>query len=193
MEVESFSVKNTVCHIRRAAAHDMASIKQLVLFSSAHASKRRQQPAHGHGGGAGSGGFIRRILRKRMSDMLTRRLDWRYFYVAALDDGTLIGCVQTRPHRTGILEVASFAMDRAWRNWMVAARLSRYVIAQSRQPLWGTCTSRVMPFYKRLGAREAADPASVPAYMRRRRKIFNAIFRLLGRKVCLVAMVFERG
>ena len=112
--------------------------------------------------------------------------------MAVSDEGVLIGCGQVRPHKGGIWEMASVAVDKAWRGKGLAIAGGKFIVNSSPRPLWGTCISTSMPFYQRFGAVEVVDPKQMPSFLRFRRRLANILFRLARKKEYLAVMVLDR-
>jgi N-acetylglutamate synthase-like GNAT family acetyltransferase len=62
---------------------------------------------------------IRRLIRQVGINPLG--LDWRRFLIAVDAGGQLVGCGQVKPHADGSLELASIAVQPAWRGFARAA------------------------------------------------------------------------
>lgn len=100
-------------------------------------------------------------------------LDWRRFLVAVDAGGALIGCGQVKPHRDGARELASIAVEKAWRRQGVARAIIEALMAREAPPLWLTCASPRVPFYSRFGFSEVRDRDAMPADFRRMTRLFR--------------------
>jgi len=134
---------------------------------------------------------FRGALSKLLSAVFFSGVDWRKFVVAVSDDGALIGCCQVKLHKGGIREISTIAVDKAWRGKGIPTTGGEFMLANFPRPLWGTCLSRLVPLYQKLGAVEVVDPERMPPYLRRRQRWFNAFLRLARRKQYLAVMVVE--
>ena len=135
--------------------------------------------------------LIRGALWKMLSPILSSGFDWRNFVVAVSEKGALIGCDQVKPRKSGIWEMASVAVDNAWRGKGVAIANLEFVVTHFPHPLWGTCPSTHIPLYQRLGAVEVVDPKRMPPFLRRRQRWLNAFFRLARKKEYVAVMVID--
>ena len=118
-------------------------------------------------------------------------LKWARFLVALDNDGALIGCGQVKPHRDGSRELASIAVVREWRNQGIARAIIQELSQQHPLPLWLTCMSRLVPFYKPFGFVEMTDRKQMPPYFRRAVQFFPIYARLMSVQGYLAVMVKE--
>ena len=88
------------------------------------------------------------------------RLDWERFIVAE-DAGRFMGCVQLKPHKDGVRELASLAVQPDHQGQGIGGQLIQALIEREGGELYLTCRSRLTPYYERFGFR-AVDPAHVP-------------------------------
>jgi len=93
-------------------------------------------------------------------------LDWRRFVLAVDQHDRLAGCAQVKPHGDGTRELASLAVQPAYRGQGVARRLIEYLLAHHPPPLYLTCRSRLQPFYEKFGFR-VVSPQELTPYFRR--------------------------
>lgn len=131
------------------------------------------------------------ILSKVFAPIFTSGIKWRNCYVAVSEEGSVVGCVQLKPHAGDIFEFTSFVVHRKWRDRGIAIALCEHVVAQGPRPQWGTCTSDFIPFYRKFGAVEVTDSGKMPRFLRRRRRWFNIFLRLARKKEYLAVMVLE--
>jgi N-acetylglutamate synthase-like GNAT family acetyltransferase len=106
-------------------------------------------------------------------------LHWERFLVAETGAGQFVGCAQIKHHQDGSLELASLAVEEAYRGRGVASSLIRSLLQDSPRPLYLMCRPELGVFYQKFGFRDAADP-ELPAYFRRIRALIN-IFMIFGR------------
>ena len=94
-------------------------------------------------------------------------LEWRRFIVAEDAAGRFIGCGQVKVHKDGSRELASIAVEEAWRRRGIGSRLVRELMHQHDPPLWLTCRSNLTEFYGRYGFVEVVDPAQMTRTFRK--------------------------
>jgi N-acetylglutamate synthase-like GNAT family acetyltransferase len=104
-------------------------------------------------------------------------LDWRRFTVAMDGSGTLIGCGQIKPHGDGSFELASIAVQPAWRRKGVAGAIINHLLAAHPLPLYLTCREGLDKYYEKFGFRELAS-AELPPYFQRIYQIVKWLQRL---------------
>ena len=104
-------------------------------------------------------------------------LKWQRFLVAIDENGALIGCGQIKPHRGGSRELASLAVQKAWRRQGIAGAIIQQLLANESPPVWLTCMDRLVPFYEQFGFVEVVegDCRSIPIYFRLARAFFKPI------------------
>jgi N-acetylglutamate synthase-like GNAT family acetyltransferase len=104
-------------------------------------------------------------------------LKWQRFLVAVDENGRLIGCGQIKPHRDGSRELASIAVQKAWRRQGIAGAIIEHLLAEQQPPVWLTCMDRLVPFYEQFGFVEVkgGDGRSIPRYFRLARAFFKPI------------------
>lgn len=107
-------------------------------------------------------------------------LKWQRFLVAVDENGRLIGCGQIKPHRDGSRELASIAVQKAYRRQGIAAIIIRQLLAKQNPPVWLTCMNRLVPFYEQFGFAEVVDGRSMPNYFRQART-FMRLYLKIGR------------
>lgn len=102
-------------------------------------------------------------------------LKWQRFWVAVDENGRLVGCGQVKPHRDGSRELASVAVQKAWRRQGIAATIIRRLLADEISPVWLTCMDRLVPFYEQFGFVEVkgGDGRAIPVYFRLARRFFT--------------------
>ncbi len=97
-------------------------------------------------------------------------LDWRRFVLAVDEGGAPIGCGQVKTHRDGSRELASIAVQPAWRGQGVARAIIQHLLAAHPPPLYLTCRPSLGPFYEKFGFRVIAEP-EMPPYFRRIKRL----------------------
>ena len=98
-------------------------------------------------------------------------LHWPNFVVATDENSDVIGVGQLKPHRGGLVELASIAVRPAYRGQRVAERLITHLLAQAPRPVWLMCAQRLTPFYARFGFVEVVSPSHMPTYYRRIKRV----------------------
>ncbi len=93
-------------------------------------------------------------------------LNWQRFVVAVNERGELIGCGQIKPHGEEVLELASIAVEPAYRGQGAAREIIEYLLAENPRPLYLTCRSSLGPFYEKFGF-ESIGSEEMPRYFRR--------------------------
>jgi N-acetylglutamate synthase-like GNAT family acetyltransferase len=93
-------------------------------------------------------------------------LNWRHFTIALSAEGDFIGCAQLKPHRDGSLELASLAVDEAYRNHGVARVLIEHLLARSPRPLYLMCRPELQQLYEKFGFRVIGVESMPPYFLR---------------------------
>ena len=119
-------------------------------------------------------------------------LKWPRFLVAVAENGELIGCGQIKSHRDGSRELASIAVQKAYRRQGIAAEIIHRLLADEPPPVWLTCMDRLVPFYEQFGFVEVkdGDGRSLPRTFRFIRTIFKPIQKLSRIPGTLAIMVW---
>ena len=93
-------------------------------------------------------------------------IHWSRFLIAVDKEDRLVGCGQVKVHRDGSRELASIAVDPAWRRKGVASAVIERLVASHAPPLYLTCRPELESFYERFEFR-AIREADMPPYFRR--------------------------
>ncbi len=122
-------------------------------------------------------------------------LKWHRFLVAVDENGELIGCGQIKPHWDGSRELASIAVQKAWRRQGIAGAIIEQLFANEQPPIWLTCMDKLIPFYEQFGFVEvmSGDGRSIPLYYRFARTFFKPIQKLSRIPGYLAVMVWPGG
>jgi amino-acid N-acetyltransferase len=104
-------------------------------------------------------------------------LNWRRFLVAVDEQGQLVGCGQTKRHGDGSREMASIAVEPAWRGGGVARAIIERLLAENPIEVYLTCRAELGSFYERFGFC-AIRVGEMPAYFRRLYRLVNAVHTL---------------
>lgn len=115
------------------------------------------------------------------------QLDWRRFVVAVDGSGQVIGCGQLKPHGKDIIELASIAVERSFRNQGIARVIIEHLIAQAPRPVYLTCRSGLKPFYEKWGFR-VVEKRDLPPYYLRLVRLVSALSRLTARGEIMLVM-----
>ena len=126
----------------------------------------------------GDSPHIRQLIRR--AGINPFGLDWRHFVVAETGQGTFAGCGQLKPHGDGSVELASIAVEEAYRGQGVARSVIQRLLAQAPRPLYLTCRPRLGPFYDKFGFRPA-EQGALPPYFRRVHRLMGFVTRWAGR------------
>lgn len=115
-------------------------------------------------------------------------LDWRRFTVATDGQGNVIGCGQIKPRSRQVDELASIAVEPAWRRQGVASAIIHSLMHDRQSPLWLVCREELVPFYRRFGFRPVDPEVELPtAYVRLRR--LARLFRVIAPRGSLPAVL----
>ena len=106
-------------------------------------------------------------------------LDWRRFLVAVDGTGALLGCGQLKPHGHSGVELASIAVEPAYRKQGIARAIIEQLLAKAPRPLYLTCRSSLGVFYECWGFR-AMEMSEMPPYFRRLARLAAALGPLMG-------------
>ena len=116
-------------------------------------------------------GLIHRVGINPMS------LDWRRFVIAVDTNDSLLGCGQLKPHGNYVVELASIAVEPAYRNQGIARAIIEHLLPGAPRPVYLMCRSELGPFYERWGFRSLSLP-EMPAYFRRMARLARAFAAL---------------
>jgi N-acetylglutamate synthase-like GNAT family acetyltransferase len=116
-------------------------------------------------------------------------LDWHNFLMAEFS-GHVVGCGQVKRHRDGSAELASLVVVPEWRRRGVATRLVADLKARAGPPLWLTCRSSLIPFYRQFDFKDATQSPDVPPYFRRIRRLAGLLLGLTRVRDGLAVMVW---
>lgn len=117
-------------------------------------------------------------------------LDWRRFFLAVDSSGRMVGCGQLKPHRGGVLELASIAVDPVYRRSGIARAIIEGLIAEAPRPLYLTCRSRLGDFYRKWGF-QPIDQAEMPAYFARLSRLASLFMGSRRDREHLLVMVLK--
>lgn len=82
-------------------------------------------------------------------------LDWHRFVIVESAEGKRIGCGQIKTHADGSQELASLAVEEAYRGMGVAHRIVDHLLTVAQRPLFLICRSGLLAFYRKFGFRHA--------------------------------------
>ncbi len=95
-------------------------------------------------------------------------LNWQRFIVAE-EEGAFVGCVQIKPHKDGVRELASLAVAPEKQGQGIGSRLVEALLEREPGELYLMCLKHMAPYYQRFGFVEvqgAAIPRSLKFYER---------------------------
>jgi N-acetylglutamate synthase-like GNAT family acetyltransferase len=118
-------------------------------------------------------------------------LNWQRFILAVTADDQIIGCVQLKPHRGGVLELASLVVIKGWRRKGVARLLIENLKETAEPPIWLMCMSRLKKFYEPFGFRQVRLGEPMPGYYRWMLRMTFIINRLGPPGQSLTIMVWD--
>jgi len=87
-------------------------------------------------------------------------LNWQRFLVAE-DTGVVVGCVQVKPHKDTVRELASLAVVPERRGQGVGMLLVNALLARERGELYLMCLEPMASYYVRFGF-ALVEPAAIP-------------------------------
>ncbi len=96
-------------------------------------------------------------------------LDWRRFWIAVDESGSLVACGQVKPHGDGSRELASIAVVPGWRGKGLSRAIIERLLNEHPGRLYLTCRAHLGSFYQRFGFQTAKEN-DLPAYFRRIRR-----------------------
>jgi N-acetylglutamate synthase-like GNAT family acetyltransferase len=130
---------------------------------------------------------IKRLIRKARINPFS--LKWRRFTLAVDKDGTIIGCGQIKRHGS-LLELASLAVEKKWRQKGVARAIIENIISTSKKNLWLVCSSTKVQFYNRFDFEEVRGSRVHSSYFRRT-MVIASVVRLFNRKADYPTVMFR--
>jgi N-acetylglutamate synthase-like GNAT family acetyltransferase len=104
-------------------------------------------------------------------------LDSRRFWVAKLDNGSIIGCGQIKPHNDGTQELASIAVVSEFRRQGVGGAIIRKLLENHPDRLYLTCRSSLGTYYERFGFEKVAQE-QMPPYFKRISRLASVIMKV---------------
>ncbi len=121
-------------------------------------------------------------------------LDWRRFLVAVDEANSLIGCGQIKPHDNSTCELASIAVQPAYRRQGVARMLIEKLLnpnVLSSCEVYLTCREELEPFYKKFGFVRAAG--NLPAYFSMIRGLSRILLLFRLSRQAILVMHYHKG
>ncbi len=117
-------------------------------------------------------------------------LDWRRFVLAVDESGEMLGCGQLKPHAGAIVELASIAVEPAYRRMGIAKAIIEHLLADAPRPLYLTCRANLGDFYRRWGF-EPATEDEMPRHFLRLSRIAAVFMRSNRYREGLLVMVLK--
>jgi len=117
-------------------------------------------------------------------------LKWPCFLVAVDENAQLIGCGQIKTHRDGSRELASIAVQKAWRRQGIAGAIIKQLLARQEPPIWLTCTDNLVSFYEQFDFVEVRNGRTIPFYFRLARSLFKPVLWFSSRYNYLAIMIW---
>jgi N-acetylglutamate synthase-like GNAT family acetyltransferase len=117
-------------------------------------------------------------------------LDWRRFLLAVDERGALIGCGQVKTHGDGSRELASIAVQPAWRGQGVARAIIQRLLEVHSRPLYLNCRSSLGPFYEKFGFRTIPE-SEMPPYFRRIKRLARSAHKIGLMPIDLLVMMLD--
>ncbi len=117
-------------------------------------------------------------------------LDWKRFIVAVNEQDEMIGCGQLKPHGTDILELASLAVFPEYCGKGVARAIIKYLLQNSRRPLYLMCESSLGRLYEKFGF-HGISYEEMPRYFQRMSKLAGLVTTLAQREERLLIMKLQ--
>ena len=111
------------------------------------------------------------IERVRINPM---NIHWKYFIVAETLDGVFIGCGQLKHHNDGSIELASIAVEEAYRKQGVGRAIIEELLTDSPRPLYLMCRPVLGTFYEKFGF-QTITGKELPPYFARIQRIIRAM------------------
>jgi N-acetylglutamate synthase-like GNAT family acetyltransferase len=129
--------------------------------------------------------IIRRLVHA--ANLNPTGLNWQRFILAEAPDSTVIGFVQRKPHREGLIELASLVVVQEWRGKGVARALIEAGLDAHDGPLFLMCRADLGVFYQRFGF-EALEIEAMPPYFQRIARFAGGFQKLTRRSEGLLVM-----
>jgi N-acetylglutamate synthase-like GNAT family acetyltransferase len=112
-------------------------------------------------------------------------LNWKHFIVAETPDGLFIGCAQLKLHQDRSVELASIAVEEAFRGQGVARALIEHLLAHSPRPVFLMCRPVLGSYYEKFGFRVIGQQ-EMPPYFRRIHRLMRLMVFLPDREGPLI-------
>ena len=133
---------------------------------------------------------IRQIIRE--SRLNPTGLNWRRFIIAETPQGEFAGCGQIKPHAEGMLELASIAIRKPYRDQGVASQIIERLLADELdRPIYLTCRSELREFYEKFGFR-ALESNEMPSYYHRLSRVVNFFLFFSNSRMLIMAQETRR-
>ena len=120
-------------------------------------------------------------------------LKWQRFVLAVTAEDAVIGCIQLKPHKGDVWELASLVVNKGWRRKGVARLLIEHLQETAAPPVWLMCMSRLKNFYEQFGFRQVVLGQPMPGYYKWLLRMGFIVNRLGPAGQQLTIMVWEGG
>ncbi len=118
-------------------------------------------------------------------------LVWQRFLMAE-DAGEIVGCVQVKPHKDSVRELASLAVVPERQGQGVGALLVNALLTHERGELYLMCREQMASYYARFGF-ALVEPAAIPRSLKPFYRIGRFITRLFGsERIAIMRRASER-
>ena len=105
-------------------------------------------------------------------------LNWQRFLVAE-DASEVVGCVQVKPHKDSVRELASLAVAPERQGQGVGTRLVNALLAREHGELYLMCLEQMASYYARFGF-ALVEPAATPRSLKPFYRLGRLLTRLFG-------------
>ncbi len=118
-------------------------------------------------------------------------LKWQRFTLAVTPDNEIVGCIQLKPHRGDVLELASLVVNKRWRRKGIGRLLIDHLKETAGPPIWLMCALPLARFYKPFGFRRVRLGQPMPTYFRWILRLTYVVHRLSPQNFSLAIMVWD--
>ena len=112
-------------------------------------------------------------------------LKWPRFVVIENQLGEVVACGQLKPHFDKSVEMASIAVDKAYRGRGLARRIIEHLISLHPGELYLVCRAEMRPMYEKFGFR-LLEVDEMPPFFRRLKRMAKIFETLAGEDMMAV-------